>query len=150
MKFIKTLKFRFNFFLLLFSISVLLLVVLLVWLTASNSMIPAYRERVLFQKSYQYIAGKLLHSNQMTTLLQCHAECLANEACFYLVIDKAKVLCYYYDVGTTNYNVQNLQVYIALWTTESVSLLYHFILFYFILFYFILFYSFTVIITGCT
>ena len=119
--------------LVLLSISVILLVVLLVWLTASNSLIPASRERVVIQKSYQYITGKLLYSNQMAILLQCHAECLANEACFYLVVDKTKALCYYYDVGTTTYNVQNLQVYIALWTTESVSLLYHFILFYFIL-----------------
>ena len=92
-------------------------------------MIPASRERVVIQKSYQYIAGKLLYYNQMAILLQCQAECFANEACFYLVVDKTKALCYYYDFGTITYNVQNLQVYIALWTTESVSLLYNFILF---------------------
>ena len=98
-------------------------------------MIPASRERVIIQKSYQYIAGKLLYSNQMAILLQCQSECLANEACFYLVIDKAKALCYYYDFGTTTYNVKNLQVYIAQWTTEIVSRLYHFILFFYCHYY---------------
>ena len=102
----------------------------LVWL-AANAMIPSSRERKVIQQNYQYIAGKLLYSNQMAILLQCQAECLANKACYYLVVDKINALCFYYDFGATINNVQNLQVYIAQWTKENVS---HSILF-FLLFY---------------
>ena len=89
------------------------------WLT--DAIVPTSRQGKMIQIRSNYIAGSLLYSSQMVSLVQCYSECLAANTRVYVAVDTGNKICFYYKFGTTSYNVQSLRVYSMFWKSESVT-----------------------------